>query len=122
MISLEPYELDLNSPQDLIMDPVQDWVLVLNFGKDMTGATHKITIEPFRWEYEPHYYQSLEPSERLVFDTSLEANGIIKHTITSSDLLALLERRVILRWIVTMGGVTWVACRKTFLSSGNQNI
>lgn len=122
MIQLSKREIDLNLQQDITLDPYESATFVLDFKRDITGATHKLLVNEFEWEYKPKYMWGSEISlERTVFDTSLESDGVIRHVISTDDLELMQNRRLTIRWITTLGSEEWIAYRTTITIQGNLN-
>lgn len=120
MIRTEAKEFDLSEPEAVWIREHEDAVLFIDFEKDMTGATHKIILREYRWPYAQTEFSTYDDTERTVFDTSDEANGVIKHTISLADIADLGNRRLDLQWQVVLGGRTWIACdRSIYIGEGD---
>lgn len=96
----------------LWVKPGEDLVLYVDFDRDVTGATHVLEVTEYGHRYQPHSYDEWTDLERTTFDTSDEANGIIKHTIDADTLDGWGEKRLNLTWRTTEDGNTWVVSHR----------
>lgn len=112
MLKLEPVEINLNDAHSVELIPGEDAILVLEFNRDMTGTSHNIFLDEFKWPHSPAPGYTLLQLQRDTFDMAEAVEGIIKHSISKEDVEALSERVLFIKWQVSENARTWIAASK----------
>lgn len=116
MIRSEAKEYDLGGLNIIHLRPGDDFVFFVDFTKDMTGATHEVQVEQYQYPHTPDAFQQFEGLTVLNFDTSQEADGIIKASLNSTTVNSWEGYgRLDLRWITTLNGRTWVVADRSLI-------
>lgn len=114
MIKTSPKEFDLTSVESIWCRDREDLTFFLDFGRDISSATHKLIVREFEWEFaHPSYLIDFGEKERTTFDETDAANGIVKHTIDADTIEDWGSRKLVFFWQCEESGVKWVAADRT---------